>query len=164
MTAVLTERLRKLCCDFDIENNYFAWQAFGRRYGGNGENALPPYLQKQYFSSVSSGAKKVQVYQNSVTEQLKQQPEASLDRLVLLDAQDWMDDKTLNELWDAITAVASPKARVIFRTAGEESILEGRVAPEIMNRWSYKEERSKDLNKLDRSAIYGGFHIYEFIG
>ena len=27
------ERLRRLACEFPIEENYFAWQAFGRRYG-----------------------------------------------------------------------------------------------------------------------------------
>ncbi|GJM02160.1 MAG: S-adenosylmethionine--diacylglycerol 3-amino-3-carboxypropyl transferase [Rhodomicrobium sp.] len=161
MTDVLTERLRKLCCDFDIEDNYFAWQAFGRRYGGNGANALPPYLQQHNFETIKSGAAKVSVFQNSVTDQLRSEPPASLDRLVLLDAQDWMDDKTLNDLWDAITIAAAPKARVIFRTAGAESILPGRVAPEILDQWNYQEERSVQLNKQDRSAIYGGFHIYE---
>ena len=30
MASVLRERLEKLACDFPLEDNYFAWQAFGR--------------------------------------------------------------------------------------------------------------------------------------
>ncbi|RYE57519.1 MAG: DUF3419 domain-containing protein, partial [Rhizobiaceae bacterium] len=45
--------------------------------------------------------------------------------------------------------------------AAEKSIVEGRLAADIESRWTYLRERSEELNRLDRSAIYGGFHIYE---
>ena len=32
IAAVLRHRLERLACDFDVSQNYFAWQAFGRRY------------------------------------------------------------------------------------------------------------------------------------
>ncbi|MEL6748616.1 MAG: DUF3419 family protein, partial [Pseudomonadota bacterium] len=32
MAEVLDERLRRLATEFPLEDNYFAWQAFGRRY------------------------------------------------------------------------------------------------------------------------------------
>jgi S-adenosylmethionine-diacylglycerol 3-amino-3-carboxypropyl transferase len=81
--------------------------------------------------------------------------------VVLLDAQDWMSDEQLNELWQAISAAAAPGARVIFRTSGEASILPGRVDADLLNRWAYLEARSTELGRRDRSSIYGGFHIYE---
>ena len=31
MSEVLRERLKKLACDFSIQDNYFAWQAFKPR-------------------------------------------------------------------------------------------------------------------------------------
>jgi S-adenosylmethionine-diacylglycerol 3-amino-3-carboxypropyl transferase len=80
---------------------------------------------------------------------------------VLLDAQDWMSDDQLTELWSEITRTARPGARVIFRTAGEASILPGRVRPDILERWTYESERSRILGYMDRSAIYGGFHLYQ---
>ena len=162
ITEVLRERLRKLCCDFDINNNYFAWQAFGRRYGGTGQDALPPYLQERHFATVRNQTDKVSVYQASITDKLTQSGPNSVDRVVLLDAQDWMDDATLNELWTAITKAAKPNARVIFRTAGIETILPGRIEKDLLAKWDYLETISKQLNTKDRSAIYGGFHIYEF--
>ena len=47
--AVLSERLERLACGFDITDNYFAWQAFGRRYAPGPNPALPPYLQRAEF-------------------------------------------------------------------------------------------------------------------
>jgi S-adenosylmethionine-diacylglycerol 3-amino-3-carboxypropyl transferase len=79
---------------------------------------------------------------------------------VLLDAQDWMTQEQLDELWTEITRTAAPGARVIFRTAAEKSILEHRLSPTLLAQWSYLAGRSQELTLQDRSAIYGGFHIY----
>jgi S-adenosylmethionine-diacylglycerol 3-amino-3-carboxypropyl transferase len=53
---------------------------------------------------------------------------------------------------------------VIFRTAAEPSLLPGRVRPDILDRWRYEAEQSLALSQRDRSAIYGGFHLYVFEG
>src|SRR3546814_18972056 len=45
MADVLRARLEKLACDFPLEENYFAWQAFGRGYGKGAAAPLPPFLQ-----------------------------------------------------------------------------------------------------------------------
>ncbi len=76
----------------------------------------------------------------SFTEHLSQQPAACLDAYVLLDAQDWMTDAQLNALWTEIVRTAKPGARVIFRTAGEETILPGRVPDVILSRFDYDRE------------------------
>ncbi len=193
MAEVLRQRLRKLCCDYDINQNYFAWQAFGRQYGtqtnavndnadvaavASGQlkpqekkqhlkhknGALPPYLQAQNFEAVRNYAKNVTVSQVSITDKLNSMEPGTVDRVVLLDAQDWMDETMLNDLWSAITRAAAPGAKVIFRTAGIETILPGRVKNSTLSKWAYQEEVSKDYTKQDRSAIYGGFHLYNFKG
>lgn len=96
----------------------------------------------------------------SYTDQLRALPAQHLDRYVLLDAQDWMTDSVLTELWTEITRTARPGARVIFRTAGEESVLPGRIPDAILGQWTYEAEASKVWAARDRSAIYGGFHLY----
>ena len=72
-----------------------------------------------------------------------------------------MNDAQLNELWAAITRSAAPKARVIFRTAGEVDILPGRVNDKVLSQWTYLETLSRQLHAKDRSSIYGGFHVYQ---
>jgi len=159
MDSVLKARLQKLACDFDLGDNYFAVQAFGRGYAG-GEGPLPPYLQAANHDAVRDRAGRVDVRHVNFTDFLSGQPAASCDRYVLLDAQDWMDDDQLNALWTQITRTARPGARVLFRTAGEPSILRGRVADTVLDNWEYRAEASRDYSVRDRSAIYGGVHLY----
>jgi S-adenosylmethionine-diacylglycerol 3-amino-3-carboxypropyl transferase len=57
-----------------------------------------------------------------------------------------------------------PGARVLFRTAAEETLLPGRVPDAILSRWDYSEAEARDLIRADRSSIYGGLHLYRFKG
>lgn len=159
MRAVLRERVARLACGFSLRDNYFAWQAFGRSYGGE-PGPLPPYLRREQFDLVRARAERVEVRLSSITDHLASLPASSRDRYVLLDAQDWMTDLQLNALWQEITRTARPGARVIFRTAAEPSLLPGRLAPELLAQWRYEEALSRRLTARDRSAIYGGFHLY----
>jgi S-adenosylmethionine-diacylglycerol 3-amino-3-carboxypropyl transferase len=158
MADVLKERARRLATGFDLKDNYFAWQAFGRRYAG-GAGPCPPYLSKDNFLTIKTRTNRVSVVHDNMIRFLANEPAGSLDRYVLLDAQDWMDDGALNALWREITRTAQPGARVIFRTAGEPSILPGRVSSALES-WKYDAARSAEIHARDRSAIYGGFHLY----
>ena len=160
ISAVIYERLERLTCAFRIDDNYFAWQAFGRGYARDASGPLPPYLRRENFETVRSRASRVEVLNRSFTEYLETCADASRDRYILLDAQDWMNDAQLNALWREITRTAKSGARVIFRTAAKPSLLPGRVAPEILSRWDYREAESLAFTERDRSAIYGGFHLY----
>jgi S-adenosylmethionine-diacylglycerol 3-amino-3-carboxypropyl transferase len=157
---VLCRRVEKLACDFPLRMNYFAWQAFARRYPAAGEGALPAALQAANHGLLRLNAGRVAIHHRSFTELLAEKPAGSIDRFVLLDAQDWMSDRQLNALWAEITRTAAPGARVIFRTADEPSLLPGRVAPPLLDAWRYEAEESAALSAQDRSAIYGGFHLY----
>jgi S-adenosylmethionine-diacylglycerol 3-amino-3-carboxypropyl transferase len=159
MGAVLSKRLERLTCGFSLDDNYFVWQAFGRAYRGS-DGPLPPYLRQQEFDSVHERAERVEVLNRSITEYLETCLAKSRDRFVLLDAQDWMTDAQLNALWTEITRTARPGARVIFRTAAVPSLLPGRLDPALLDCWRYEAEISQALTARDRSAIYGGFHLY----
>ncbi len=161
MSDVLYERLEKLTCDFSINDNYFAWQAFGRSYAPDASGSLPLYLERTHFLQLRQNADRVTVKHMNMTDALRAMTPDSVDRVVLLDAQDWMTDFQLNDLWQCITKVAAPKARVIFRTAGTPTILPGRVTETTLEHWSYLSDQSLKLGAADRSSIYGGFHIYE---
>jgi len=160
MATVLRNRVERLSCDFSLDDNYFAWQAFGRSYSDREAGPLPPYLKQEHFETIRARADRVEVLNRSFTEYLKSRPDRSLDRYVLLDAQDWMSDHQLNELWREITRTARPGARAIFRTAAEPSLLPGRVDDVMLRQWRYEAEQSRDLTRRDRSAVYGGFHLY----
>jgi len=157
---VVKRRLEKLACDFKISDNYFAWQAFSRGYGEGPAAPLPPYLKPENYADVVARIDRVEVRHMNMADYLDSMPEASLDRYILLDAQDWMTDAQLTRLWTAITRTAKPGARVLFRTAAAPSLLPGRVPEATLDRWDYAETESLDYTRRDRSAIYGGVHLY----
>ncbi|MCS6876686.1 MAG: DUF3419 family protein [Geminicoccaceae bacterium] len=162
MVAVLRERLERLACAFPLDRNYFAWQAFARRY--RPEGPLPPYLEPRHFPLLRSFAGCVQVRRASLADALAEEDAASFDAFVLLDALDWMTPERLAALWAQIRRTAAPGARVIFRTADARSPLEELLPRELRAGWIYEEERSRALFARDRSAIYGGFHLYRRAG
>jgi len=157
---VLKRRVERLACDFPIRDNYFAWQAFGRRYARASDPSLPPYLQAEHFDALRARANRVRLHHGSLTDRLAAEAPASLNAYVLLDAQDWMNDAALTALWTQIRRTARPGARVIFRTAADERLLPGRVPQDLLGAFSYDEARSRDLGARDRSSIYGAFHLY----
>jgi S-adenosylmethionine-diacylglycerol 3-amino-3-carboxypropyl transferase len=71
-----------------------------------------------------------------------------------------MTDAQLTRLWSEITRTAKPGARVLFRTAAAPTLLPGRVPDTILDRWDYAAGESLDFTARDRSAIYGGVHLY----
>ncbi len=160
MAEVLRERLEKLACDFPLADNYFAWQAFNRGYAKGPDAPLPPYLQPGHYEAVRSRADRVTMMHANMTDMLATSPAASFDRFVFLDAQDWMTDAQLNALWAQVCRTARPGARVLFRTAAEPSLLPGRLSPDLLGQWDYQDAASRDYTRRDRSAIYGGCHLY----
>lgn len=160
MADVLKQRLEKLACDFAIRDNYFAQQAFGRGYAQMPDAALPPYLEAARYDALLSNLDRAAIHHANFTAFLSQHEDGSFNRYVLLDAQDWMTDAQLNRLWSEITRTSRPRARVIFRTAAVDTLLPGRVAEDVLSQWHYEAEKSLDYTHRDRSAIYGGFHLY----
>jgi len=161
MAEVLRRRLEKLACDFAVKDNYFAWQAFGRGYSRGPDAPLPPYLQRANWDVMKDRIDRLEVSRANMVDWIGGREKASMDRFVLLDAQDWMNNAQLDDLWAKITRASRPGARVLFRTAAEPSLLPGRLDAPTLSKWRYLEETSADLTRRDRSSIYGGVHVYE---
>jgi S-adenosylmethionine-diacylglycerol 3-amino-3-carboxypropyl transferase len=118
------------------------------------------YLQRQHFSSLRNNIDRIYPHHNNLTDFLRQQPRASMDAYLFLDAQDWMDQQQLTELWEEVTRTAAPDAKVVFRTGGSESPLEHILPAHLISAWSTDPEHNRKLYATDRSAIYGGMHLY----
>jgi S-adenosylmethionine-diacylglycerol 3-amino-3-carboxypropyl transferase len=157
---IYRERVRKLACDFAIRDNYFAWQAFSRRYDTDNRVAVPEYLKEENYAKLRANSGRLATKIGSVTDEILSNPHGTFNRFVFLDAQDWMYARELAELWTGIAERADPGARVIFRTAGENSPLESKLPKDIRSRFQYDETFSSELFTRDRSSIYGGFHLY----
>jgi S-adenosylmethionine-diacylglycerol 3-amino-3-carboxypropyl transferase len=71
-----------------------------------------------------------------------------------------MAPEEIRALWHAIDRAGSERVRVVFRTAGTQSPLEGAEFASLRQIWYRDEERSALGYELDRSGVYGGFHCY----
>jgi S-adenosylmethionine-diacylglycerol 3-amino-3-carboxypropyl transferase len=160
LNEVLHERLLHLINGHPNETNYFAWQALHRSYPGPGDRCLPPYLQRSQFERMRNGAGLIIPVHANLRLFLESLPAREVDVVVLLDSQDWMAPEEIRALWNAIDRTGSANVRVIFRTAGAESPLEGAELASLRQIWSRDEERSAVGFERDRSGIYGGFHCY----
>ncbi|MEW6238781.1 MAG: DUF3419 family protein [Candidatus Omnitrophota bacterium] len=160
LNRLYRKRIKSLACDFPIEENYFAWQAFCRRYDVNRRIAIPDYLKEENYETIKKRIDAIHLNYTSLTEYLHQQPDKCLNRFVFLDSQDWMDAAAIAELWTEVVRTGMPGSRVIFRTASNESPIETALPAHLRKHFVYEETRSRELYKKDRSAIYGGFHLY----
>lgn len=157
---IYRERAKKLAVEYPIYENYFAWQAFARKYDTENRQAVPEYLKEENYEVLKANVDKISTKNGSVTEEIKQNEFGTFNRFVFLDAQDWMNAEMMTELWNAIAEKSESGSRIIFRTAGITSPLEKNLPKELFDKFDYKQELSKELFKQDRASIYGGFHLY----
>ncbi|MGA7806604.1 DUF3419 family protein [Bradyrhizobium sp.] len=160
LNEVLLERLLRLINGYPNDTNYFAWQALHRGYKGPGDRCLPPYLKRSQFARMRDDAGLIIPVHANLRQFLEGLPAREVDAVVLLDSQDWMAPDEIRALWDAIDRAGSDQVRVIFRTAGVESPLEGQELAPLRDIWLRDDERSAVGFELDRAGIYGGFHCY----
>ena len=160
LNEVLHQRLLRLINGYPNDSNYFAWQALRRSYAGAGDQCLPPYLQRSLYPRMRDGAGLVIPVHANLRRFLESLPAGQIDAVVLLDSQDWMAADEIRALWSAIDRTGSADVRVIFRTAGADSPLEGPELSPLREVWRRDAERSAIGFERDRSGIYGGFHCY----
>jgi len=158
---IYRERVKRLACDYPIDENYFAWQGFARRYDTENRKALPEYLKQANYDKLKANACRLSTVIGSATDIIRNSEKGTFNRFVFLDAQDWMNAETMTDLWATIAEKAEPGSRIIFRTAGAASPIETALPTELHSKFHYEKELSEALFKQDRASIYGGFHLYE---
>ena len=119
------QRVRRLACGFPLDDNYFAWQAFGRRYDHEGRRGLPDYLKRENYDPIKSMVGRVETHIASLGDYLQTETPGGLNGFIFLDSQDWMPPQVIEDLWrQVVRKSGGPDTRVIFRTAGEKSPVE----------------------------------------
>ncbi len=160
---IYRERAKRLAVDYPINENYFAWQAFSRKYDTENRKALPEYLKADNYKTLRVNIRRLNTETGSITDKIKQSPKDTFNRFVFLDAQDWMNAEVMSDLWQAITDFGEKGSRIIFRTAGASSPIEVNLPKELRAKFNYDKDLSLELFKQDRASIYGGFHLYNLL-
>jgi S-adenosylmethionine-diacylglycerol 3-amino-3-carboxypropyl transferase len=163
LKELFIQRVRQSLTDTPCETNYFAWQVFLSRYNLENQNALPLYLQKTNYNLLKSLANHnvCDYTYSSILTKLAEAKPGDYNRFVLLDAQEWMNQQDITQLWSHIIRVGGPGARIIFRTGTVNSYLFDQIPSSLSQHLTYHEDLSKKLFQKDRLKVYGGFHCYE---
>ncbi len=159
IVALYCDRVKRLACRFPIQTNYFAWQAFSRKYS-NDWHGFPEYLKPHHYEAIRENAHRVRLHNMGLTAFLEEKAPETLSHFVFLDSQDWMPDHVLQDLWSEVGRVSQPQSRVIFRTAAAHSPVCAALESLGCKKFEYRRDESLSLYDQDRSAIYGGFHLY----
>jgi S-adenosylmethionine-diacylglycerol 3-amino-3-carboxypropyl transferase len=157
---IYRERAHRLAVDYPIYENYFAWQAFARKYDTENRQAIPEYLKEENYATLKTNAHRIRTEIASVTDVIKRSPVGTFNRFVFLDAQDWMTPEIIADLWSTIAERGGKGSRIIFRTAGASSPIQTALPKNLREKFVYEKETSEELFKQDRASIYGGFHLY----
>ena len=144
MASVLSARLRQARLRFSAQRKLLRLAGLRPPLSAARRRRAPRLSGKAELRDDARNVGRVAVHHVNLIELLPARPAGSVDRFVLLDAQDWMTDAQLNALWTEITRTAASGARVIFRTADEPSLLPGRVSPALLDLWRYAAEESRD--------------------
>ena len=81
LVDVYRERARRLACDFPINENYFAWQAFARKYDTAERTAIPDYLKAENFGVLKANANRIRTAVGSVTDRIRSEPLGAIQPL-----------------------------------------------------------------------------------
>lgn len=159
LTAFLRGCLDRVMAVELLSRNYF-WSVYLN--GAYTPGSCPAYLEPASFARLKAGlVDHVESFTGTVTECVRR-PGARFDAFVLLDHLDWLAGRPrlLEEEWTGVFGAASPRARVIFRSGGNDASF---LPLSVLRRLRFELELARRLHQRDRVGTYGSFHIASLV-
>src|SRR3546814_20945745 len=116
MARLLHRRLERLACDFPLEDNYFAWQAFGRAYDRVNRRAVPRYLRAEPHETLRPAAGPAEIWQPSMHARLAEEPATSFARSLLLHDHECLDSRQIDDMLETVRPTTTHRAKFVFLT------------------------------------------------
>ncbi len=162
VAGYVRESLEYVLRQLPIWNNYF-WRLY--LHGRYTRSCCPEYLREENFATLKGGlVERIVPHTATVTHFLRGCDEP-VSKFVLLDHMDWMAShhpEALVEEWREILAHATPRARVIFRSAHARPKYLNTLCVDgvrLTDHLSFHESLARELSRQDRVHTYAGFHI-----
>jgi S-adenosylmethionine-diacylglycerol 3-amino-3-carboxypropyl transferase len=143
--------LRTVFKEYPLSQNYF-WYLYIR--GQYSKVTCPNYLKENNFDLLKQNVGKVGLKTDTFFNHLKNSPSNCYSHIVLLDHFDWFwqDKETQLRVWNEIKRVASPDAKLLFRSAASNRKF---LIPEIQNEVEYRDELTGSFTDRGRVGTYG---------
>lgn len=154
LAGFLKQQLNHVFTKLPIADNYF-WHVYMK--GNYSESCSPNYLKDSNFDDLREQSKKVNQYQGTLTQFLRDNP-GEYTHFILLDHQDWLawnHPEALEEEWNLILQNAAPGAQILMRSAG----LDIDWLPEqVWKQTEFYPEQANRLHHFDRVGTYASTH------
>jgi S-adenosylmethionine-diacylglycerol 3-amino-3-carboxypropyl transferase len=164
ISSFIRDSLEYVFRQLPVSDNYFYRLYITGEYR---RDCCPEYLKEAGFRALKDGlVDRLSLHTTTVTEFLSAH-ETPISRFVLLDHMDWMSSyhpEALVEEWNAILARATPRARILLRSAHSqpaylESIRVGSGQNRLRELLRFSDDLAGELQTGDRVHTYAGFVI-----
>lgn len=107
--------LEHALCDVPVRTNYFLHQMLTGTYPTRVPGGVPPYLDRALREVLRSRLDSLELVDGGYAEYLESCDEDSVDAFALSNICEWLDPEGIEDLFEQVTRVARPGARVCFR-------------------------------------------------
>lgn len=154
--AQLRERAERSLTTIPMSTNYFAGQLFRGRYPSHPEGR-PPYLTEAGAAELRARPDAIDLHEADILTWLDMQPTASLDKLLLSNVDEWLDEGGRARLFAAAARAVRPGGRVTCR-----ALLVARPIP-AHPRLRLLEPVSAALAARERAFFNASFRVLEVL-
>lgn len=139
----------------DCKTNWFAWYAMAGHYNHDDQQAVPPYLRATEHERSRQADTVSEFHHRSIFDVLAEAGPNTWTHYSLCDAVDWMPTPVQQRLLSEIVRTASPGARVLMRSVGEQDIAQETGLSDRLLHLKHEselatvEERSRQYKRVD---------------
>lgn len=136
-------------CDVPVATNYFLHFMLSGRYPVLREGGVPPYLDPAWDPSLEELSESLEIVDGRYEDYLASCDTSSVDGFALSNICEWMDDFSIEALFEEVVRVAKPGARVCFRNFVGHTEVPERLRDRV------EEDREDGLRAIakDRSCV-----------
>lgn len=158
LASVCRDRLRHVMTSFPIRDNYYWHQMLTGEYASQLD--CPPYLQRRHFADLRRRVDRVDSKHGDMIAYLRTVPSATFTRANLLDMPDFLSRARRLTLFRELRRVCAPGARILYRSFAPDAPVPAECNGDSPEGLRFDSRLSEHLTRAERTASYGGVHLY----
>lgn len=141
----------------DLATNWFAWWVLAGHYNHEREDAVPPWLRRDRHERAVGAPTVVRHHHRNLFDVMSDRGRNTWTHYTLCDMPDWLDDFGQRRLLDEVLRTSRDGAIVLYRTVGDDCIVDRQGAGRYFRRLDDISERA---TAEERSRQYRHVHFY----
>lgn len=158
LPSVCRDTLRHVMTSFPIRDNYYWHQMLTGEYAS--QLHCPAYLQRRHFSHLRQMVDRVDNRHGDMIAYMRGVPPATFSKANLLDVPDFLSRARRLTLFRELRRVCAPGARILYRSFAPDAPVPAECNGDSAEGLRFDHQLSRRLTRAERTASYGGVHLY----